>query len=174
MNKDVSLVDKRELFLNVIEELLWSDKSATVCSFFVHTHIVKNEYILSGRMKMYPSNAYIVQWMKAAGYTYLGSLRVRCTGTGLGTFWTKYPELFVKDGEVDRDEVERCVARRKLYLASKGRVIPGKLYSVGEASELFDVSINTIRTWDADGYLPGERTDGGHRRFNLSQLINFP
>jgi hypothetical protein len=43
--------------------------------------------------------------------------------------------------------------------------------SVGEAAEFLDVSVSTLRRWEASGLLvPDFRTVGGHRRYSLAAL----
>ena len=39
------------------------------------------------------------------------------------------------------------------------------LLAPGQVAALFDVTPKTISRWEAAGILPGERTEGGHRRF---------
>ncbi len=41
---------------------------------------------------------------------------------------------------------------------------------IGEASEALGVSIGTLRRWERTGKLVGERTPGGHRRYDLAKL----
>lgn len=49
-----------------------------------------------------------------------------------------------------------------------------KLVSIGEAAEMLGVSLNTLRRWDASGYLrPTTRTVGDQRRYSLTQLQLF-
>ena len=45
------------------------------------------------------------------------------------------------------------------------------LIGVKEAAELLGVSTKTIRRWEADGKIYSTRTEGGHRRFNVSDLL---
>ena len=45
------------------------------------------------------------------------------------------------------------------------------LVGVKEAAELLGVSTKTIRRWEADGKICSVRTQGGHRRFNVSELL---
>ena len=45
------------------------------------------------------------------------------------------------------------------------------LLSVSEAAELLGVSTKTIRRWEGEGRLNSTRTEGGHRRFKVSDLI---
>lgn len=42
--------------------------------------------------------------------------------------------------------------------------------SIGEAAKLKGVSITTLRRWEADGSLVPTRTEGGQRRYLLSQI----
>ena len=41
---------------------------------------------------------------------------------------------------------------------------------IGEAAEALGVSIDTLRRWERTGKLTGERTPGGHRRYDLAKL----
>ena len=41
---------------------------------------------------------------------------------------------------------------------------------IGDASEALGVSIGTLRRWERTGKLVGERTPGGHRRYDLAKL----
>jgi excisionase family DNA binding protein len=45
------------------------------------------------------------------------------------------------------------------------------LVGVKEAAELLGVSTKTIRRWEESGKIRSTRTEGGHRRFNLSDLL---
>lgn len=45
------------------------------------------------------------------------------------------------------------------------------LLSVSEASKLLGVSTKTIRRWETEGKIKAVRTEGGHRRFEVSDLI---
>ncbi|NEP76127.1 MAG: MerR family DNA-binding transcriptional regulator, partial [Okeania sp. SIO2G4] len=45
------------------------------------------------------------------------------------------------------------------------------LLTISEAAELLGVSTKTIRRWEAEGRLNSSRTEGGHRRFTVSDLI---
>lgn len=45
--------------------------------------------------------------------------------------------------------------------------------SISEAAKLKGVSISTLRRWEAEGKLVPERTESGHRRYDLSQLIGI-
>jgi excisionase family DNA binding protein len=51
--------------------------------------------------------------------------------------------------------------------------ITDKLITIGEAALLKGVSIDTLRRWESEGKISCERTDGGHRRYRLSQLIEI-
>lgn len=45
--------------------------------------------------------------------------------------------------------------------------------SISEAAKLKGVSVSTLRRWEAEGKLVPERTDSGHRRYELSQLLGI-
>ena len=45
-----------------------------------------------------------------------------------------------------------------------------KLVSIQEASKILGVSIPTLRRWDKEGRLVPEKTEGGHRRYDVSKL----
>lgn len=45
-----------------------------------------------------------------------------------------------------------------------------RLLSIGEASKALGVSITTLRRWEKQGKLLPERTEFGHRRYDLSKL----
>jgi len=46
-----------------------------------------------------------------------------------------------------------------------------KLISVGEVAELKAVSVDTVRRWEKEGKIKSIRTDGGHRRYKLSDFV---
>jgi putative resolvase len=46
-----------------------------------------------------------------------------------------------------------------------------RLISIGELAELKAVSVDTIRRWENDGKIKSVRTDGGHRRYRLSDFV---
>ncbi len=46
------------------------------------------------------------------------------------------------------------------------------LLSIQEAADLLGVSTNTLRRWEAEGKITSERTVGGHRRYQVSDLLN--
>ncbi|MBR8835042.1 MAG: IS607 family transposase [Stigonema ocellatum SAG 48.90 = DSM 106950] len=48
-----------------------------------------------------------------------------------------------------------------------------RFVTIGEASKLKGVSIDTLRRWEKEGKICAERTDGGHRRYKLSQLLDI-
>ena len=48
-----------------------------------------------------------------------------------------------------------------------------KKISIGKASEILGVSIETLRRWESEGKLESERTINGHRRYDLSKLHRF-
>src|SRR3989344_7838247 len=43
------------------------------------------------------------------------------------------------------------------------------LISIGEASEILGVSIDTLRRWDKSGRFPAEKSDGGHRLYSKTK-----
>ena len=43
--------------------------------------------------------------------------------------------------------------------------------SISEAAKLKGVSVSTLRRWEADGKLVPERTQSGHRRYDMAKLI---
>ncbi len=45
------------------------------------------------------------------------------------------------------------------------------LISIKEAAQLLAVSTKTLRRWDQQGKIKSIRTAGGHRRFNVSELL---
>jgi predicted site-specific integrase-resolvase len=45
--------------------------------------------------------------------------------------------------------------------------------SISEAAKLKGVSVSTLRRWEAEGKLVPERTESGHRRYDLSQLLGI-
>jgi putative resolvase len=49
----------------------------------------------------------------------------------------------------------------------------GRLVSIGEAAQIKGVSIDTLRNWEKEGKIIAVRTEGGHRRYKLSDLIPF-
>ncbi|NEP52898.1 MAG: IS607 family transposase [Moorea sp. SIO3C2] len=44
-------------------------------------------------------------------------------------------------------------------------------FSVSEAADYLGVSADTLRRWEEEGKLIPERTKGGHRRYDVAQLI---
>jgi len=45
-----------------------------------------------------------------------------------------------------------------------------RLITIGELADLKAVSVDTIRRWERDGKIESVRTDGGHRRYKLSDF----
>jgi excisionase family DNA binding protein len=45
-----------------------------------------------------------------------------------------------------------------------------RLVSIGKASKILGVSEITLRRWDSEGRLPSIKTEGGHRRYDISKL----
>ncbi|HEY9583317.1 MAG TPA: helix-turn-helix domain-containing protein [Candidatus Paceibacterota bacterium] len=48
-----------------------------------------------------------------------------------------------------------------------------ELISIGEASEIMGISIDTLRRWDSSGKLPSIKSSGGHRLYNKDRLEIF-
>lgn len=47
----------------------------------------------------------------------------------------------------------------------------GELVSIGKAAKLLGISINTLRNWDARGYIqPFRLNERCHRRYELNEL----
>jgi predicted site-specific integrase-resolvase len=47
-----------------------------------------------------------------------------------------------------------------------------RLLSISEAAKIKGVSISTLRRWEGEGKLIPQRTENGHRRYDLHQLLN--
>lgn len=47
----------------------------------------------------------------------------------------------------------------------------GRLVSIGEAASLLGLSVETLRNMEARGDLIPKRTSGGHRRYDISDLV---
>ena len=45
--------------------------------------------------------------------------------------------------------------------------------SIGQASKVYNVSINTLRNWEQTGKIKSYRTSGNHRRFDKQELENI-
>lgn len=45
------------------------------------------------------------------------------------------------------------------------------LLQIGDATILKGVSVNTLRRWEVDGKILPVRTEGGHRRYRVSDLL---
>jgi len=45
-----------------------------------------------------------------------------------------------------------------------------RLVTIGKAAKILGVSIMTLRRWDEAGKLPSVRTEGGHRRYDISKI----
>lgn len=41
---------------------------------------------------------------------------------------------------------------------------------IGQAAEILDVGVDTIRRWEADGHIATHRTDGGQRRVPMAEV----
>lgn len=48
-----------------------------------------------------------------------------------------------------------------------------KILTISEAAKVKGVSPSTLRRWESEGKLIPERTPNGHRRYDLSQLLNI-
>jgi excisionase family DNA binding protein len=53
------------------------------------------------------------------------------------------------------------------------RPAPPQLLSVSAAARLLGVSSSSLRAWAAAGRVPHVRTPGGHRRFDLDELVRW-
>lgn len=51
--------------------------------------------------------------------------------------------------------------------------VPATLIRVGQAAEMLGVSVDTIRRWDAEGRIQVERSDGGQRLVDLSEVARL-
>jgi putative resolvase len=51
-----------------------------------------------------------------------------------------------------------------------GVVTVDPLLPIGEAARLIGVSVDTLRTWEADGRIEATRSAGGQRRFSLVEV----
>lgn len=51
--------------------------------------------------------------------------------------------------------------------------VPVTLIRVGQAAEMLGVSVDTIRRWDAEGRIQVERSDGGQRLVDLSEVARL-
>lgn len=47
----------------------------------------------------------------------------------------------------------------------------GRLVSIGQAAKLAGVSVETLREWEKMGKISSQRTQGGHRRYDVDQFI---
>jgi len=45
------------------------------------------------------------------------------------------------------------------------------LVQIGEAAKIRGVSIDTLRRWERTGKLKSEKTEGGHRRYRIAELL---
>jgi putative resolvase len=48
----------------------------------------------------------------------------------------------------------------------------GRLISIGEAAKLEGVTSETLREWEKSGRIISQRTEGGHRRFDIDQFLS--
>lgn len=47
----------------------------------------------------------------------------------------------------------------------------GRLIPIGQAAKLAGVTVETLREWERQGRITSERTQGGHRRYDIDQFI---
>lgn len=45
--------------------------------------------------------------------------------------------------------------------------------AIGKVAEELGVSIETVRNWERQGHIKSERTNGGHRRYDLNQVLTY-
>lgn len=45
--------------------------------------------------------------------------------------------------------------------------------AIGKVAEELGVSIETVRNWERQGHIKSERTNGGHRRYDLNQVLAY-
>ena len=46
-------------------------------------------------------------------------------------------------------------------------------YTIGEAAKALGVTVQTVRDWDRAGKIKSERTEGGHRRYDESEILKI-
>lgn len=49
----------------------------------------------------------------------------------------------------------------------------GNIISIKEAAQTLGVTPKTLRRWESDGKITSVRTEGNHRRYDLSKLLNI-
>ena len=47
------------------------------------------------------------------------------------------------------------------------------LVQIGEAPKIRGVSIDTLRRWERNGKLKAQKTEGGHRRYRVADLLKI-
>ena len=62
--------------------------------------------------------------------------------------------------------MKNLLSKEKKPKASDSR----QLVSIGRASELLGVCLNTLRSWDEDGTLVPLKTNGNHRRYSMDDI----
>jgi excisionase family DNA binding protein len=60
-----------------------------------------------------------------------------------------------------------------MIIAMKDKDSHQQLLKLTEAAAILGVHFNTVRRWDGEGFLRGQRTAGGHRRYELDELLRF-
>jgi putative resolvase len=46
----------------------------------------------------------------------------------------------------------------------------GRLISIGQAAKIAGVAVETLREWERAGKITSQRTEGGHRRYDIDQF----
>ena len=59
---------------------------------------------------------------------------------------------------------------KKLPKIQKNHILDSELIVISDAARIMGVSKDTIRRWEKLGKITSERTNGGHRRYHLSDL----
>lgn len=171
MNKQ----ERKELFLDVLDELLWNEGSCFISGALIYTDVIRRVYVERGMKRRYPSYLMIDEWMRELGYSYLGKFNIQPgANADAGSFWSRHPEFFRgENGFASRELVAMCVKRRRLYLKAKPYLKGDRTFSGKEVAAIFGVSLITVRTWAFDKLIPYSRTKGGHRRYHLAAMACF-
>jgi predicted site-specific integrase-resolvase len=48
----------------------------------------------------------------------------------------------------------------------------GRLISIGQAAKIKGVTVETLREWEQTGKVIAQRTEGGHRRYDIDQFLS--